>query len=198
MTSKQVNLEFLLKKTIADLVKDEITENRKDVFEVLLEQYDSTGSKQFVVKLPNGDKVATFTVTEPKPRERIDDEKVIDWLIENGYVDQVITKTVPAREERAVKTGALGAIGAELTDDGYYVTPAGEIVEGIEQIPAERPKSFTVRYADKLAPARIIRAWRGGELSEVDAGDVLPQLSAAADGDVVEGKVVEDTPEDKE
>lgn len=198
MTSKQVNLEFLLKKTIADLVKDEITENRKDVFEVLLEQYDNTGSKQFVVKLPNGDKVATFTVAEPKPRERIDDEKLIDWLIENGYGDQVITKTVPAREERAVKTGALGAIGAELTDDGYYVTPAGEIVEGIEQVPAERPKSFTVRYADKLAPARIIRAWRGGELSEVDAGEVLPQLSAAADGDVVEGEVVEDTPEDKE
>ena len=198
MTSKQVNLEFLLKKTIADLVKDEITENRKDVFEVLLEQYDNTGSKQFVVKLPNGDKVATFTVAEPKPRERIDDDKLIDWLIENGYGDQVITKTVPAREERAVKTGALSAIGAELTDDGYYVTPAGEIVEGIEQVPAERPKSFTVRYADKLAPARIIRAWRSGELSEVDAGDVLPQLSAAADGDVVEGEVVENTPEDKE
>lgn len=198
MTSKQVNLEFLLKKTIADLVNDEITENRKDVFEVLLEQYDDTGSKQFVVKLPNGDKVATFTVTEPKPRERVDDKQLIEWLIENGYGDQVITKTVPAREERAVKTGALGAIGAELTDDGYYVTPAGEIVEGIEQVPAERPKSFTVRYADKLAPARIIRAWRSGELSEVDAGDVLPQLSAAADGNVVEGEVVEDTPEDKE
>ena len=176
---KTANLRFLLQKTIADQIAKEIKTNRDEVIEQLLELYDDTGSKSFVVKLPDGEKVATYTIVEPKPKEAVDEAALIEWLEENGYGDQVLTVEVPATTRKALKTGCLGAIGAELTDDGIYVTPAGEVVEGIEMQAPPAPSSFRVAYeGGDEGRARVIEAWKNGELESINPGDPLPQIPA--------------------
>lgn len=180
---QEVNLEFLLKKTIEDYIKNEVAADRKTTFDQLFEIYQLTGSKSFVVKLPDGEKVATFTINEPKPREEVDEERLIAWLEENGYEDQILTKQVPAHEVKTIKTGVLGAIGAELTKEGHYVTPMGEIVEGIHQAPAVTPTSFTVRYeGGNQGRQRVINAWRAGELNHLVEGTILPQIEGPKEG----------------
>lgn len=191
-TPKIVNMQFLLKKTISDKVAGEVKSERDLVFDALLQAYEDTGSKSFVVKLPNGDKVATFTITEPKAKEVTNEAELAEWLENNGYGDQVDTVEIPARVEKRAKPGALDAIGAQLVpDSGDFVTPAGEVVEGIQLAPAPKPTSFSVRY-EKGAQDRVIGAWQQGELAEVDAGAALPQIGYDYD---VAGEVVDNEPE---
>lgn len=181
---QESNLEFALKSAIEYFVKEELKTGRKDIFNQLHEIYQAVGSKSFVIKLPDGEKVATFTINEPSPVEEVDEEQFITWLEENGYDDQVLTRhipeqVIPARTEKAIKTGVLGAIGATLTKDGQYVTPHGEIVEGIEEKPAPEPSSFTVRFeGNKEGRRKIIQAWQNGELNHIVAGTTLPQIEA--------------------
>lgn len=190
-TPKVVNMEFLLKKTISDKVAGEVKSDRELVFEALLQAYEDTGSKSFVVKLPNGDKVATFTITEPKAKEVTNEAELAEWLENNGYGDQVDAVEIPARVEKHAKPGALDAIGAQLVPDtGEFVTPAGEVVEGIQLAPAPKPTAFSVRY-EKGAQDRVIGAWQQGELAEVDAGAALPQIGYDFD---MAGEVVDDEP----
>lgn len=186
---QESNLEFLLKKTLEDFIKVEVAADREAVFPQLLEIYDAIGSKQFVVKLPDGEKVATFTIHEPKSTDQVDDEALIQWLEDNGYDDQVLTRTIPekvipAHEEKAIKTGVLGAIGATLTSEGVYVTPHGEVIEGIERVPAERPKRFAVKYEEGNEGRRkVIQAWRNGELNHLVEGTILPQIEGPKEGE---------------
>lgn len=176
MSKNEVNLEFLLKKTIADRLKDDVDADRAEVFKSLYKIYDELGVKSLSIKLPDGAKVATFTVTEPKATDKTDDEKLIEWLEDNGYGDQVLTKTIPAKKVKSLKTGFLGAIGAELVGD-QYVTPAGEIVEGIKRVPAAKPKSFSVKYeGGETGRQAVLDAWFSGELAGIDAGDNLPAI----------------------
>ena len=179
---QEVNLEFLLKKTIEDYIKKEVAADRKTTFDQLFEIYQLTGSKSFVVKLPDGEKVATFTINEPKPREEVDEERLIAWLEENGYEDQILTKQVPAHEVKTIKTGVLGAIGAELTKEGHYVTPMGEIVEGVQQQPAAAPTNFTVRYeGGDDGRRRVIEAWQDGDLAGIVNSPTLPEIGTVED-----------------
>ncbi|HEX9228129.1 MAG TPA: hypothetical protein VF885_16120, partial [Arthrobacter sp.] len=78
-TVKDKNLRFLLMKTLADYAKTETDAARAELLPVLLEQYKATGTKSFTVHIPGAEKVATFTLAEPKPGHQVDEAALLQW-----------------------------------------------------------------------------------------------------------------------
>lgn len=168
MTPREQNLTFLLKKTIADMVSGEVKTDRQTIFDALAEHYEQTGAKSFSITLPDGERAATLTIAEPKPRDYVNEEQLIEWLENNGHDDLIYTT-------KKLKKGALDSMNLAVTEDGEYVTEDGEVVEGITKQPATAPTSFTVRY-EKGAQDKVIEAWRTGQLAGITPGDHLPAI----------------------
>lgn len=178
-TAKERNLVFLLKKTIADIVKGEVDSDRADMLEALLEQYDDTGAKSVTIKIPGAEKVATLTLAEPKPTTTVDAPALLEWCCEHRpeLVKVVHHPAVEEWEEPMLVDGAAATIAKSAKLAGtVYITDDGEPIDGLEYVPAGRPKSFSVRY-EKGGQERVIEAWKAGELGELDAGRTLPQIT---------------------
>ena len=178
-TAKERNLVFLLKKTIADIVKGEVDSDRAELTIALLKQYDETGSKSVTIKIPGAEKVATFTLAEAKPTTAVDGSALLEWCRENRP-DLLTTVHHPAQEawdETVLADGAAATLAKEAKLAGTsYITDDGELIDGLEYVPAGCPKSFSVRY-EKGGQERIIDAWKSGELGELDAGRTIPQIT---------------------
>lgn len=170
--SKDQQLAFLLRKTIADYVAGEVKAERGDVLDTLRHLHDELGVKQLGVALPDGEQVATLTLTQPKPKtDVVDDGALIEWAQENRpeLVEEVTT--VRLRGD-AVKT--LTAETSEV--DGEHITEDGETVPGLRTTTAA-PSSFSVKYADgDTSRERLVEAWRSGDLGALDTGATLPAL----------------------
>ena len=180
-TLKEQNLVFLLKKTIADIVKGEVDADRAALMTELLDQYDETGTKSFSVQIPGAEKVATLTLAEPKPTTKVDAAALLEWCRENRP-DLLATVHHPAQDawdETVLSDGAAATIAKEAKLAGtLYITDDGEPIDGLEYVPAGRPKSFTVTYVGgKAGQQRVIEAWKAGELGALDTGKNLPQIS---------------------
>jgi len=174
MSLKNNNLQFVLKKTIADFVTDEVKHDRAERMEELLEMFRKLGVDRFTVELPDGESVATISIQKPKPKLQVSEGELMGWLEANGYEHLVETVTIPERTEKKIPVDVLDKIGAIKTEDGEFVTEDGVPVDGAKEVTPE-PSSFTVRYA-KGGQDRIIEAWQSGELAGIDAGDTLPQI----------------------
>lgn len=178
MSLKTDNLTFVLKKTIADFVNDEVKHDRQERMEELLKMFRELGVDRFTVELPDGQTVATISISKPKPKLQVSENELMGWLEANGYEHLIQTVTIPERTEKKIPVDVLEKIGAIETEDGEYVTPDGVPVDGARMFTPE-PSSFTVRYA-KGGQHRIIDAWQAGELAEIDAGTTLPQIEGGA------------------
>lgn len=180
MSLKDDILRFTLMKTLSDLVKGEADEVRAELFPDLLEQFNELGTKSFTVKVPGAEKVATFTISEPKPATKVDPKALILWCELNrpDLLTDVEHPAVEAWTQTVLANGAEKEIMSTcpLVGDTFY-TPEGEAVEGITYIPAGTPKSFTVRY-EKGGQERVIQAWRDGDLAGIEPGKNLPQIGA--------------------
>lgn len=175
---KDKNLRFLLMKTLADLVAAEVGDARGDLMDDLLSQFDDLGVKSFTVKIPGAEKVATFTIAEPKPTTKVDGGALLDWCLANR---PDLTRVIehPAKEaweEVVLADDALKVLSDELALAGEdFYTPDGEQVPGLKYLAAGRPKSFTVRY-EKGGQDRVIEAWRAGDLAGIEPGRNLPAI----------------------
>lgn len=182
MTLRDDNLRLVLAKAIADALAGAMGGLREDHFDVLLEQYQETGTKQFVVKLPDETKVATITLTEQKESYEVTDPQAfLDWMRDTNP-DGIETVEIPATEAYSyaqVRPRAQDAVVKRLDHVGdMALDPAtGEIVPGITYRPAGRPKGFQVRY-ETDGRHQVIDAWRTGALAELVGSDVLPQIGA--------------------
>lgn len=178
-TLKERNLTFLLMKTLTDVVKTETDKGRADLMEVLLEQYGETGNKSYSVHIPGAEKVATFTIAEPKPTHKVDPAALLAWCQENrpDLVETIEHPAVEAHTEHRLRDDVEKVITKEydLAQNTYYVNADGEPVDGVEYVPAGTPKSFTVRF-EKQGQERVIEAWRAGELAGIEPGKNLPQI----------------------
>lgn len=177
-TLKDRNLRFLLMKTMSDMVKGETDAERKELMEALLAQFEETGTKSFSIGIPGAEKVATFTISEPKPGHKVDPAALLAWCQENrpDLVETIEHPAVEAFTEHKLRDDIEKVITKEykLAKD-TYITDDGEPVAGVEYIPAGTPKSFTVTYV-KEGQQRVIDAWRGGELGNITPGTNLPQI----------------------
>lgn len=175
---KDKNLRFLLMKTLADLVASEVGDSRGELMEDLLKQFDDLGVKSFSVKIPGQEKVATFTIAEPKPTTKMHHDELHDWCLENRpELTRIIEHpATEAWEESVLADDALKVLSndLDLIGDKFY-TSDGEEVPGLTYIPAGRPKSFTVRY-EKGGQDRIIQAWKDGDLAGIEPGRNLPRI----------------------
>lgn len=178
---KDKNLRFLLMKTLADLVAAEVGDARGELMEDLLAQFDDLGVKSFTVKIPGAEKVATFTIAEPKPTTKIEGDRLLDWCLANR---PDLTRVIehPAKEaweEVVLADDALKVLSGEalLVGEDFY-TESGEQIEGLKYVAAGRPKSFSVKY-EKGGQDRVIEAWRSGDLAGIEPGRNLPSIGAA-------------------
>lgn len=181
-TLKEQNLTFLLLKTLADLVKTETDKGRAELMEVLLAQFEDTGNKSYSVHIPGAEKVATFTIAEPKPTHKVDPAALLAWCQENrpDLVETIEHPPVEAYTEHRLRDDVEKVITKEYSlAGGMYVTEDMEPVDGVEYVPAGTPKSFTVRY-EKDGQERVVQAWRNGELGAITPGANLPQIGGQA------------------
>jgi hypothetical protein len=201
MSLKDDNLRFTVLKAIADAVQDEMTRLRASHMTALLERYDDEGTKSFEIRLPGLDTVvATISLSVPKDSiEHTDPEAFEAWLEKNHphavIVEEipaqpehtVVVPASPARTERFIDPKALTAVMKQFkaTPDGVVDTATGVMVDGVENKPGGRPRSFSVRYE---ADGRdlITQSYRDGKLNSIVSGGPLP----AIDAPVIERKLV--------
>lgn len=199
-TIKDAALTFALRKTVADLVADEVKAERQRLQDRLLERMVDEGVKQTAVTLPDGTPVATLTVAQPSPRDVVDDAALLAWCQEHRpeWVTTVEHPAVEAWTEHRVDLDAVKA--AKLaTVDGQAVTEDGEVVEGITRR-TPPPSSFAVKYAPGGREA-IVGAYHAGQLGHLALGATLPAITAAADpetdaewAEIVDEDGAQDTP----
>lgn len=178
MSFKDDALQFTLKKTLVDLVEAETKTDRSDLMDKMLEIFDDLGTKSFSVKVPGAEKVATLTISEPKPTTKVENATLIQWCELNrpDLLTDVEHPAVEAWTQTVLTDGALKEImkTCPLVGDKFYGEDGAE-VEGITYIPAGTPKSFTVRY-EPGGQERVIQAWRDGDLAGIEPGKNLPQI----------------------
>lgn len=185
MSLRESNLRLALTKAIADTIAEHLVEMRQEHFEALLEQYTENGIKQFSVKLPDGTKAATVTLSEQKAVYEVTDAaKFLDWA-RAKRPEAIETIQVPAQEAYEydqVNKRAEERLLKSLDHQGDLPFDAvtGEIVEGVTYRPAGRPKSFSIRF-ETDGRAKVLDAWRVGDLAEIAGTDVLPRITAGGE-----------------
>lgn len=170
--TKEQRIAFILRKTLADYVAAEVKDERGTILDELLDLWEEHGVKQVSVNLPDGEAVATITLSQPSPSTRItDDEAFIDWA-EANYPEAVKTIT-----ERKVDPALLKVIASEYAESGgRHYTADGEEIPGVRTTTAA-PSSFSVKYSKgDSSRQRVIEAWRSGELAGIDTGGTVPQI----------------------
>lgn len=192
MNLRDRNLRFALLKAITDAIKTELDLERGDHTQDLKARYDDEGVKSMDVKLPGGGKVATISLSIPKPStEVVDEEALLAWCqanmptaIKEHTVPAEPERVIPATPEHTVYTvdqSMLDAMlkGARPVDptSSILVDEDGTVIEGIEHVPGGPPKSFSVRY-EKDGREDLAVAYRSGELDHLVAGSTLPALEA--------------------
>lgn len=195
MNLRDRNLRFALLKAIADAVAEELANERAGHTADLLERYDDEGTKGFDVKLPDGTKVATITLSVPKaPGVTVDDEEAFKaWCVANMPTavdvipmggseawDEVIHHPATQPYTLTVLDSTMVAAllkGARYVKGVGVVDEAGQLIDGVTYQGPGRPKSFSVRYEDGGREA-LAEAYRDGEVNHLLGGSTLPQLGA--------------------
>ncbi|MEV8032230.1 hypothetical protein [Streptomyces sp. NPDC086182] len=159
-------------KTLLDVVNDAYKEARAETQSLLDTAAEESGTRQVAVTLPDGDDIATVSLTAGEAAPRITDpEKFKAWVLEN-YGSEIkrefVTSVQPAFEKKLL---------AELTAAGGTEWPDPETgvihdVPGVEMAPA-RARTHAVRFK-KDGRDQVMTAWREGRLATV----ALPQLTA--------------------
>lgn len=193
MNLRDRNLRFALLKAVADAINEELALERGDHTRDLRARYDDEGTKSFDIKLPGGGKVATISLSIPKPSTTVvDEDAFLAWCQQNmptSIIEHTIPaepeRVIPATPERTVYTVDDGMVAAVLKGTrpvdpagGVVVDEDGLVVDGVEYKPAGAPKSFSVRY-ETSGREDLAVAYRSGELDHLIAGTTLPQLEAS-------------------
>ena len=168
MDMQQLALEEAALKTLADVIGDRL----KDVKAQMQEALDTTGASRVEAKLPDGTKVATISMTSPKPTAVVTDpDKFLAWVRENSpanIVSRLVTEVRPAYTTALLAEMTAAGV-AEVADKETGVV---DEVPGVE-IRATRSRTHSVRPVDGGREA-IAEAWRTGALAHLP----LPQITA--------------------
>ncbi|MGW1997215.1 hypothetical protein [Embleya sp. NPDC001921] len=158
-------------KALHDAIGDELKAVKAETQTAL----DTTnkGVQQVAATLPDGTKVGTVSLTDPKPEARVTDPAAfLEWVRENYKTE------IERRMVTEVRAAFITKILAEITaaDTPQIVdSETGEIhkVPGVE-IKATRSRTHSVRLSAE-GRAAIGAAWQAGELAHL----VLPAIGGA-------------------
>lgn len=161
-------LEETALKTVIDAFTNRLKEVRADMQAAM----DTTGVSRLEATLPNGTKVGTVSLTNPKPTATVTDpDQFLQWVRTHSPAN-ITTRLVT--EVRPAYTTALLAemTAAGVTEVADRDTGVVEEVPGVE-IRATRSRTHSARPVDG-ALETILAAWRTGQLAHLN----LPQLTA--------------------
>lgn len=158
----------LLAKKIGDALK-----GHRAITQTALEEEDIDRQG---VRLPNGTKVATITVTDPAPTPAVTDYTALMKFVTEHAPGEIVEHTV-----REIRPAYLTALMEQMTDRSAaeVVTEAGEIVEvpGVEIKTATRTHSVRFTNGDASQDA-VTAALAAGELSHLSGVRALMPGSA--------------------
>lgn len=171
------NLRVALLKAFGEWVDAELTSVRAAHRDTLVERYQDEGTKSFDVKLPDGTKVATISLSIPKDHIDVTDpDALIEWGKANDptIVTTVDHPAVPAHTTVELDLKRVAElIGRAKSADGVVVDPdTGTVIDGLTFRPGGPPKSYAVKYTDD-GREHIGTALRAGELAHLVAGTPL-------------------------
>jgi len=168
MNMQQLALEEAALKSLADAITDRL----KDVKAQMQDALTTTGASRVDATLPDGTKVATISMTSPKPAAVVTDpDAFLAWVRKNSPNN--VTTRIVAEVRPAYTTALLAEMtAAGVAEVADRETGVVEDVPGVE-IRATRSRTHSVRPVDGGREA-IAEAWRSGALAHLD----LPQLTA--------------------
>ena len=179
MSIKQDNQRIALIKAYYDALGDFLKDAREQHLAQLLDRYEEENTKSWDIKLPDNTKIGTITLPQGKPSDQtVDEAALFEWAEENGGIDVETIPAVAAREVKRVRPSWLAAkIKTAIEGDNGELTDVetGEIIPGVRRVPGKAPSSFTVTYAPG-GREKIATAYVRGELNDLAAGTVLPQI----------------------
>lgn len=187
LSLRDANTRFALLKAFADAIYAEIADNREIHTARLVERYTEEGTKAFDVKLPDGTKVGSISLTVPKPTTTVSDEAAfLAYCVENrpealrkiAGSPAVVTPATPDRIEVDPKSATLILAFSKPADDGAVVDERGVLIDGVTYTNAAAPKQFSVRYEPDGREA-IALAYRRGHLNQLTTGSALPEIEAS-------------------
>lgn len=182
MSIKTDNQRIALIKAYHDALGAFLAEARAEHLDQLLERYQDEGTKAFAVTLPDGTKIGQITLPEGKPSDKTTDEAALfEWAEQNDGIDVEHVPAVPARDVKRVRPSWLAAKIKKAIegDDGELIdVETGEAIPGVRRVAGKAPSSFTVTYAPG-GREKIATAYVRGELNDLAAGTVLPQIEPA-------------------
>lgn len=148
---------------------DNLTVFRNDMQKNL----EATGAERLAVRLPDGTRVASITVSNPTPKPAITDEAAFIRFVEEIAPDEVVTVKV-------VRPAYLKKLLDEMEKRGEaeIVDPVhGDIteVEGVEMQTA-RAASHSVTF-EKTGRDALVAAATAGHLDHIEG---LPQLTSGS------------------
>lgn len=175
---KDANLLFALLKAIADTINGSVGELRGDHMKRLVEFYELTGSKSLDVKLDDGRKVATITLSISRDQVTVSDgEAFADWC-EKNRPGTVKTEEIPAVTRKYVDPKRVEGILADflpVPGAKEVTTEDGEIVPGVTFKAGGAPTSFSVKWAPD-GQDFLVTGYRLGQFSELLEGSPLREI----------------------
>jgi hypothetical protein len=162
----------LLSKLLKELIAEADQTGRAEALAALLAARDALGVKSVDIELPDGTRVGTATLTQPKAGVCIDDAAFLKWVAAERPTEIV---TAVRESFRRVVVGRLKIVGEDVVDK-----TTGEVMPWASVRPAaDTPTSFSVRYAEGGREA-IEQAWREGRFNPLDHL-TAPALSAGGE-----------------
>jgi hypothetical protein len=144
---------------------DVVIDNERDDLTVNLKELSAAfGLKSIDIELPNGDKVASASLTSPEGKPFVNNEKAfIDWVTLNHPAEIIPTVRPSFKKALLEKAERLTSDDPETIE---AVNPrTGEIIEGVLFQSSSNPR-LTVRFA-KTGRELVAEAYNRGELTRV-------------------------------
>lgn len=161
-------------KMLIDYLKGFDAEHRAALLPALLDAYHASGSKSFVVTLPDGAKVGTVTLTEPSAGAVVTDPDALDAWIATAYPHAVVH--VPAHTEVPASFRDSLLKHATVTESGELVDEQGEVMCGVAWRAGGEPTSMRIAPLTAPQKALLAEAWSRGDFAALAPG-VAPQLT---------------------
>lgn len=179
MSLREDALRAAVLKAIRDAIDVTYRQVRVGMVLALLDARRDTGLRSLDVELPDGTKVATVSLTQPKPSIRVDEAGFVAWVGKEHPSE--IVPSVRDAFRRAVMDRLL-AVGNDVVDK-----ETGEAVTWAQQTAAPEPTTFSLRFAGPAGAdgrGAIAAAWQAGQLDGYAPGPKLLTEAGPVDGEV--------------